>query len=967
MSIFAQHWSTVQRAGLAALCVLLLLSGCTRTRYRLQADRQVQCLVTEKSNSPLWAMPSFNIEMDPRSRYFDPWDRDHEPQPPDDPAAHQFMEVVDGMPAFRHWGDNGYLVQIDNPRWKRLMGQYATFTAEGKCRVDLAGCIQLGMIHSSDYQSQKEEIYLSALDVSTERFRFVTQFYGGFGPNFTHLGKLRSANGTEQNTLTASTNPTPTASAVGNPPNLGKTPANLQFQKQFAAGGQLLVGFANSFVWQFAGPNTNATTSLLNFNLVQPLLRGAGRAVNLETLTISERTLLNNLRAMQRYRQGFYTNIAVGDFNGVTPPQREGGFTGGTGLTGFSGQGTGGFGEVGQATNFGRAGFAPPVALTGGGGGATGFAGGGAGNIGGFAGLLQQTQQIRNTEDALGLQLRALAVLEANLEAGLIDIVQVDQFRQNIETERANLLQAKVTLINNIETFQRTLLYLPPDLPLELDDTLIQKFRLADPDTRATENDILDVIAEVGKAPREPSVDLLTTSLDKLDKLRSKVADCFKRAEADLKALDDVDVARRKLIAAEDLDRFMGDRKKLDESLADLEKRFDKSDEELKIVREGLTPESRAKSADALVGLASSLANLTGELLLVQIRARLEAIVIEPIEMKPNEALNIALGARLDWANNRASLVDTWRLIQYNANALRSNLTVTFSGDLGTVGPNPVAFRGTNGDLSTGLRFDPPFTRLLERNNYRQILINYQQNRRTMIAFGDSVNQVLRQDLRTLTQLKTNLEIQRRAVAIAVRRVDKTREDLSQPPAVTAPGQPAAQLGPTASLNLLNAISDLRNAQNNFMSVWITYYSERMQFYRDLGVMEIDDCGLWIDQPLDKYRSIATEEIEPLPPCVPDEWLRDADIDPRQLQTPAEMVPAPSPGPELKPVPGGQDLPSPPQPRRPTEETTPPRTTDRPSDDRLRAENRNKRQLAPSASSPPPIRFVKRPTLASDE
>ena len=100
--------------------------------------------------------------------------------------------------------------------------------------------------------------------------------------------------------------------------------------------------------------------------------------------------------------------------------------------------------------------------------------------------------------------------------------------------------------------------------------------------------------------------------------------------------------------------------------------------------------------------------------------------------------------------NNVATVVDTWRLITYNANALQSNLTVTFGGQLGTTGNNPVNFNGTQGELNAGLRFDPPFTGLLERNNYRQALINYQQDRRTLIQYEDSINQTLRQDLRSL-------------------------------------------------------------------------------------------------------------------------------------------------------------------------------------------------------------------------
>ncbi len=82
---------------------------------------------------------------------------------------------------------------------------------------------------------------------------------------------------------------------------------------------------------------------------MQPLLRNGGRAYVLETLTITERALLSNLRAFQFYRQGFYTNVVVGSGN-VSGATRSGGFFGGTGLTGFSGQGAGGFGGVGSGT-----------------------------------------------------------------------------------------------------------------------------------------------------------------------------------------------------------------------------------------------------------------------------------------------------------------------------------------------------------------------------------------------------------------------------------------------------------------------------------------------------------------------------------------------------------------------------------------------------------------------------------------
>ena len=121
---------------------------------------------------------------------------------------------------------------------------------------------------------------------------------------------------------------------------------NMQVRRRLATAGQIVVDFANTFTWRFAGANTNTATSLLGFSIVQPLLRSGGRVVGLEQLTRAERNLLGNLRAFQRYRKGFYTDMAIGSRGTGGSPRRSGGFFGGQGLTGFPGQGSGGFGGV---------------------------------------------------------------------------------------------------------------------------------------------------------------------------------------------------------------------------------------------------------------------------------------------------------------------------------------------------------------------------------------------------------------------------------------------------------------------------------------------------------------------------------------------------------------------------------------------------------------------------------------------
>jgi outer membrane protein TolC len=231
--------------------------------------------------------------------------------------------------------------------------------------------------------------------------------------------------------------------------------------------------------------------------------------------------------------------------------------------------------------------------------------------------------------------------------------------------------------------------------------------------------------------------------------------------------------------------------------------------------------------------------------------------------------------------NNRAALVDQWRLIQFNAMSLLTGLDIVVDGDISTVGNDPTRFRSATGAMSAGVRIDPPLTRLIERNNFRQAILDYQQVRRQQIQYEDRIKLSIRQSLRQFELDQRNLETQRRAVIIAIRRVDQTRLTLSQPaPPPPLPGPDgivtadpvAGQLGPTATLNLIYAFNDLRSSQDALTSIWINYYATRASLAQQLGVMDLTDDGLWVDKPF-MLADRATEEQMPLPPQVPQEWL----------------------------------------------------------------------------------------------
>ncbi len=858
------------------VCLILvatsvLAPGCSRQRHRLAADKQTYDLVAEKAAvNPKWDTGPWNVYGDPRSRYFDNCDPDRPPMPPDDPCSHLFMRDVAGMKGWKHWNDFGSRSQVDNPRWREQLTEYARFNEHDEVVLDLDSALQLALIHSPSYWTQLETIYLSALDVSAERFRFEVQFFGGNGTRFDHLGRIAG-----------STLPSNRGPGLGSGRNVSpfevnnlRTSTDAWISKEFATAGELVVGVANSAVWTFAGPDTHATGSLINLNLVQPLLRGAGRDVALEQLTIVERNLLANLRAFQRYRHGFFTQVAVGE-SGVTGPSRRGGFFGGTGLTGFTGQGSGGLGGVGTATGFGGS-FRGAGGGTGGGAG-TGFAGGGAGTVGGFIGLLQQLQQLRNTRDSLILQQNQLSKLESYHAAGLITLIQVDNLRQAIETEKATLLQAQNAFEATLDNYKVNTMGLPPDLPVALDDSLIRQFQFLDPRATAIGQTIAGLRGTVGNLGAEPTADELKTAIAGARVVEQELDAHFGAIDADYRTLDERLPTRLLDMEPSEVERLRKEMTEERDKLAEIKQRYATYALSLNSIDERIGTDPPAESLRKIVEWIGDFDRLVEEASLVQARARLESVILQPIKLDPHRALNVALANRLDVMNNRAALVDSWRLIAFNADALQSNVTVSFGGDISTVGENPVKFRRQTGSLRASLQIDPPFTRLLERNNYRQSLIDYCQDRRQFIQFMDGIHQTMRNLARNLEQLQTNLEIQRRAVAISIRRVDLTRENLSQPKPPAAPGEKPQQFGDTAAVDLLNALSDLRNTQNNFMSVWLNHYANRMVLDRDLGTMELDERGQWIDrQQVLPEAPTNTEELE-LPPPVPATVIEELD------------------------------------------------------------------------------------------
>jgi hypothetical protein len=842
----------------------VISSGCSRGHYRTRADNEASDLIREKNCDPRWKVEDLTVYSDPRSRFYDPYCPDQPPMPPDDPASHCFMHELYKFKHTKKWRRFGEIDNVQSPEWESLLPSYAPLDEEGKVRLDLPTATTLARIHNADYQNNIEEVYLAALDVAFERFRFDVQYFG----NSTTGMRVR---GNE---------PAAIIGAIA-PGNAGRSTSTLTqqesfgFTRRFASGADLLVGFANSFVWQFSGENTNFATSLVNFSLVQPLLRNGGKAVVLEQLTRAERALLAAIRSQAQYRTEFFKSIAIGGGTTISP-NRIGGFFGGAGLSGFTGVGQGGFGGVGAGQNFG--GTTRAVGASGAGGGA-GLAGGGEGTVGGFYGLVQQMQAIRNTEASLTSQSLTLDLLEANFEAGLIDLVQVDEFRQNIETEKASLLRAKVSLRDSLENYLINTIGLPADLPVSIDDSLVKRFQFIDRGLTELEGRASALMKEYGALPAAPSAAdvqrLGRTTAGLLGDAIARVGD----VEADhRKLLGERESLLGKIEDPERRKAFEEDLKTIGDAVTSLKTRLAGVGPELKKTHDTQAAGGEKRSIDALVKSTRTISNMLQEASLLQARVRVNRVFVDPIRLEPDRAVEIARRNRLDWMNRRASVVDQWRLIEFNANRLLSNLSIQLDGDMGTIGDRPLNFRAPTGSLRARLVFDAPLNRKSERNLYRESIINYQQIKRAYINYVDRNVLALRSRLRQLDRLRANLEIQRRALFIAIRRVDQTLEEFNKPLPTARPGEPPPTLGPTLSQNLLRAIADLRNTQDNFMSVWLNHESSRLNLLFELGLLKVDESGAFVDRPIDELISESTSECaESATPSPSQEFLAKLD------------------------------------------------------------------------------------------
>ncbi len=166
----------------------------------------------------------------------------------------------------------------------------------GAREIDLTAALDLGIHHGRDYLTEKERVFLSALNLTLAEFRFAPIF------NASGSGTRRSDSRNAALTNVVATNTFARTQTAG-------------FQMLYKTGARITADFSQDFL-RFMTGNQSINNSALAVTLVQPFLQGGGKIATMESLTQADRDLLYDLRTFANFRRNFITSI-VTDYYGV--------------------------------------------------------------------------------------------------------------------------------------------------------------------------------------------------------------------------------------------------------------------------------------------------------------------------------------------------------------------------------------------------------------------------------------------------------------------------------------------------------------------------------------------------------------------------------------------------------------------------------------------------------------------------
>ncbi len=269
----------MMRAGVAALVLTLLLTGCTARQKRAAIDKRAGAIIESTQQQALGEAAEFDI------------------LPPED-ALRRRLLIGQDLPFYAPASlGSDFLAQpkgtpeateprtVDEFRAGASLGELS-----GPMAISLADALQIAAANSRAYQSRKENVFRSALRLDLEREEFRTSFTGLVSTLFRHNRGATATGG-------------PVTEQV-------ETDAVVAATKTLKTGAQLTLRIGVDLL-KLLRPGDFSTQSFFGDATVNiPLLRGAGRRIAAEALTQAERDVVYAIYDFEEYKRGFAVGIA---------------------------------------------------------------------------------------------------------------------------------------------------------------------------------------------------------------------------------------------------------------------------------------------------------------------------------------------------------------------------------------------------------------------------------------------------------------------------------------------------------------------------------------------------------------------------------------------------------------------------------------------------------------------------------
>jgi hypothetical protein len=218
----------------------------------------------------------------------------------------------------------------------------------------------------------------------------------------------------------------------------------------------------------------------------------------------------------------------------------------------------------------------------------------------------------------------------------------------------------------------------------------------------------------------------------------------------------------------------------------------------------------------------------------------LEQLKIHHPKINIDDAIRIALAARLDYQNAKDAQGDSARKVALAADRFKPQLDVFADGRINS----PVKDHGfplpevSNYSWDVGANLDLPLERTAERNNYRGALIAQDRAGRNVELQRDQIELQIRESWRTLEQAKRNYEINEIGVKLAERRVEE--QEL------------LAEFGRAKALDQVDAQNALLSSKVQLTQALVAHTIARLQFWDNMGILYIKEDGQWedLEEPL---------------------------------------------------------------------------------------------------------------------